>query len=128
MTQPTTRNLRFLVSQNVFEIAIDAIAMHSKETHRFQSLRSVLQHASEVLEPFPLDANDFNTFARTTAIDGNIKIHLQMTSSWAPQYDKLKTRLADIWGKPIKDRTAVAYFLTLCVEHDLMGKTQRATR
>ena len=128
MSQPTTRNLRFLVSKNVFEIAIDAIAMHSRETHRFQSLRSVLQHACEVLEAFPLDANDFDAFARTTAIDGDIKVHLQMTSSWSPQYDKLKTKLADIWEKPINDRTAVAYFLTLCVEHDLMGKTQRATR
>ncbi len=65
------------------------------------------------------DADDFDAFCRTTPLEGDIRVHLNMHASWSPRYEELKAKLSEIAGKRIFDRTAIAYLLNIAVKLDL---------
>jgi hypothetical protein len=119
VTDRKNKAFRFFVSEDFIEIAADAIAVQTKRNCRFSTLRWALETCCTRMPPGQFDADDFDIFSRTTPLDGDIRIHLNMHASWSPRYEELKAKLSEIAGKRIFDRTAIAYLLHTAVKMDL---------
>lgn len=119
MRDRKNKAFRFFVSQAFIDIAADAIAMQTKKTCRFSTLRSAIEVGCERLAESRLDHEDFLAFRQTTQLDGDIRIHLNMHGSWSAYYEDLKAQLTEIVGKRVFDRTAIAYLLHLSIQNDL---------
>lgn len=119
MTDRKNKAFRFFVSQAFIDIAADSIALQTKKTCRFSTLRSAIEIGCERLAGSRLDAEDFFEFDQTTKLDGDIRVHLNMHGSWSAAYEDLKSQLAEIAGKRVFDRTAIAYLLHLSIQNDL---------
>lgn len=119
VTDRKNKAFRFFVSQDFIEIAADAIAAQTKKNCRFSTLRSAIEFCCLRLPSDQFDGDDFDTFCRTTPLEGDIRVHLNMHASWSPRYEELKAKLSEIAGKRIFDRTAIAYLLHIAVNSDL---------
>lgn len=119
VTGRKNKAFRFFVSQAFIDIAADAIALQTKKTCRFSTLRSAIEIGCERLAGSHLDAEDFLAFQQTTQLGGDIRVHLNMHASWSAAYDELKAQLSKIVAKRVFDRTAIAYLLHLSIQNDL---------
>ena len=119
MTDRKNKAFRFFVSQTFIDIAADAIALQTKKTCRFSTLRSTIELGCERLAGSRLDRADFLAFRQTMHLDGDIRVHLNMHGSWSADYEDLKAQLAKFAGKRVFDRTVIAYLLHLSVQNDL---------
>lgn len=119
MADQKNKAFRFFVSQDFIDIAADAIAAQTKKNCRFSTLRSALEACCARMPVSQFDADDFDAFCRTTPLEGDIRVHLNMHASWSPRYEELKAKLSEIAGKRIFDRTAIAYLLNIAVKLDL---------
>ena len=119
MTDRKNKAFRFFVREDFIEIAADAIAVQTKKTCRFSTLRSAVETCCKRMPTDQFDADDFDVFSRTTPLEGDVRIHLNMHAAWSPRYEALKAKLSEITGKRIFDRTAIAYLLHIAVKSDL---------
>jgi hypothetical protein len=119
VTDRKNKAFRFFVSEDFIEISADAIAVQTKKNCRFSTLRSALETCCVRISADQLDMDDFDVFSRTTPLEGDVRIHLNMHASWSPRYEELKAKLSEIIGKRVFDRTAIAYLLHIAVKLDL---------
>lgn len=119
MADRKNKAVRFFVSQAFIDIAADAIALQTKKSGRFSTLRSTIELGCERLAGSRLDPEDFLSFRQTTELDGDIRVHLNMHGSWSADYEDLKAQLAKIVEKRVFDRTVIAYLLHLSIQNDL---------
>jgi hypothetical protein len=119
VTDRKNKTFRFFVSEDFIEIAADAIAAQTKKNCRFSTLRSALEICCRRMPADRFDADDFDVFSRTTHLEGDTRVHLNMHASWSPHYEELKAKLSDITGKRVFDRTAIAYLLHIAVKLDV---------
>ena len=119
MTDRKNEALRLSVSEDVIVSGRDVIAVKKKKNCRFSTLRSALETCCKRMPTNQFDADDFDVFSRTTPLEGDVRIHLNMHAAWSPRYEALKAKLSEITGKRIFDRTAIAYLLHIAVKSDL---------
>jgi hypothetical protein len=119
MTATTFSAARHFVSPEFFEIATCAIAECSNKTYRFQSLRSVVGITVELLENHEFSAEHFHTFKASTSLKGDIPVYLKLTAEVSESTNILKQKLSKISDIQVYDRTAVAYFMAICLDKNL---------
>ncbi len=119
MADRKNKAFRFLVSQEFIDIAADAIAMQTKKTCRFSTFRSAVETCCACMNAGQFDGDDFDAFIRTTQLEGDVRVYLNMHASWGQHYEALKARLSAIANIRVFDRTMIAYLLHIAVKNDL---------
>ena len=119
MPKETASSATYDVSEDMFEIITEAIYLHSNNTKKFQSLRSVVEQSAEKLQPGMFIADHFQAFIQTVPLSGKHRIHLRVQTSINERLSHMKQKLEEISGVQVFDRTAVAYFVQLCIEKKL---------
>lgn len=114
-----TRNFRLLVSAEVFAIFADAVDTHNRNSEKFHGLRAVVEHACSRLRHAEFDAEDIDHFIRSTPFKGGVRVFLEMSPAWAPDFEALQARMEKSWGHPVKVRTAIAYLVSLAHRQNL---------
>ncbi|MBB6192606.1 hypothetical protein FHS51_002859 [Sphingobium wenxiniae] len=108
-----TRNIRMLISQNCFALLADAMCDFSKKTAKFQSLRATVQHACSRASSMEIAREDLDGFLAQHPIDGQIKVWLEVGPEWLDDYNAVRRRIAQISGKPVKDKAVIPFIVHL---------------
>jgi hypothetical protein len=119
MPSVTVSSARYFVSEEMFAIITEAICRRSNNTQKFQSLRSVIQHAVDELQSHVFINDHFQDFVKSVPLSGRAKIYLRVEATINERLGELKAKLADVCGTQVYDRTAIAYFLQLYIEKRL---------
>lgn len=115
-----TRNVRIFVSEQCFELLVDAMAAFSKQTRRFQTMRMTVQAACSRLKSHGILKGELDEFLAEYPIDGDIRIFLEVTPEWSQDYDALRAKVRKIGGQTISDKVLVPFALHLAVKHNLL--------
>ena len=115
-----TRNVRIFVSEQCFDLLVDAMAAFSKQTRRFQTMRMTVQAACSRLKPYGIAKVELAEFLAEYPIDGDIRIFLEVTPEWSQDYAALRTKVRKIGGQPTSDKVLVPFALHLAVKHNLL--------
>ena len=115
-----TRNVRIFVSEQCFELLVDAMAAFSKQTRRFQTMRMTVQAACGRLKSHGVSKVELEEFLAEYPIDGDIRIFLEVTPEWAQDYDSLRAKVRKICEQTISDKVLVPFALHLAVKHNLL--------
>jgi len=122
------RTIRLMVSKNLFELFTDAIRAYSRETGRFQSFRSTVQHACHRLRPVHFTADDFETFREQYRLgekrEDKIGIWLQIAPSWQQDYTSLRESLEITNTCAVTDRLTIGFALYLAMATGLISSPQ----
>lgn len=108
-----TRNIRIIISQECFALLADAMCEFSKSTGRFQSLRSIVQHACARAKGLEIAREEIETFVSALPLEGPISIWLEVKPDWIEDYDEVRRRIADTCGKVMHDRFVIAFVVWL---------------
>jgi hypothetical protein len=108
-----TRNIRMLINQDCFAFLADAMCEYSKKTARFESLRSTVQHACIRAKTVTLKREDLDRFLVEHAVDGKIRVWLEVKPDWISDYDLMRGKIAQISGKPLQDKAVVPFVVYL---------------
>lgn len=115
-----TRNVRIFVSQQCFELLVDAMAAFSKQSCRFQTMRMTVQAACARLKPHGISRFELEEFLAEYPIEGDIRIHLEVTPEWSADYDMMRAKMKDIREKSGSDKSLVPFVVYLAVKHNLL--------
>ncbi|CCW15985.1 hypothetical protein EBBID32_3160 [Sphingobium indicum BiD32] len=115
-----TRNVRIFVSQQCFELLVDAMAAFSKQTRRFQTMRMTVQAACARLKPHGISRFELEEFLAEYPIEGDIRIHLEVTPEWSADYDLMRAKVKGISEKSGSDKSLVPFAVYLAVKHNLL--------
>jgi hypothetical protein len=111
----------FFVSKNMFVILMDAVHAYSCQSTKQQTIRSVLDYATDRLENWEFDNKEISDFSKSTAVKGDIKLHLKLTTETNTKLTAIKKRMETIFGEKISARFAVAYIVKLCNDNKMYG-------
>ena len=115
-----TRNVRIFVSEQCFDLLVDAMAAFSKQTRRFQTMRMTVQAACSRLKPHGISSFELEEFLADYPIEGDIRIHLEVTPAWSVDYDLMRTKVKEISEKSGSDKSLVPFAVYLAVKHNLL--------
>lgn len=115
-----TRNVRIFVSQQCFELLVDAMAAFSKQTRRFQTMRMTVQAACARLKPHGISKEELDLFLSEFAVDGDIAVWLEVTPRWVTDYNALRDKVKKIGEKQGIDKILVPLAVYLAERHNLI--------
>ena len=107
----TTRNVRIEVSPDHFALLADAMCLLSKNTSKFQSLRSTGQHACRSVAEHDFSPQDLADFLAAASPGNTIALWLEVKSDWMADFDNARAKVAQITGKPVHDRLAIPFIV-----------------
>ena len=119
MARPKLASRRFLISDSAFEMLTEAARILSNRIKKFASVRTVIEHAIAQLEDYEFDEIHFLEFISSETISGEHPLHVSLQTSFNEKLSILQTKLEVICGIEIFDRTAIAYFVQLCIDKKL---------
>jgi hypothetical protein len=115
-----TRNVRIFVSEQCFDLLVDAMAAYSKETRRFQTMRMTVQAACSRLKSYGISKQELEDFLAEYAIGGGIRIFLEVAPEWSEDYDAVRAKVKEISEKPGLDKILVPFAVYLAVKYHLL--------
>jgi hypothetical protein len=115
-----TRNVRIFVSEQCFDLLVDAMAAYSKESRRFQTMRTTVQAACSRLKSHGISKQELDDFLAEYDIGGDIRIFLEVGPEWSQDYDAVRTKVKEINEKPGLDKILVPFAVYLAVKHNLL--------
>ena len=115
-----TRNVRIFVSEQCFDLLVDAMAAYSKESRRFQTMRMTVQAACSRLKSHGISKQELDDFLAEYAIGGDIRIFLEVAPEWSGDYDAVRAKVKEISEKPGLDKILVPFAVYLAVKHNLL--------
>lgn len=115
-----TRNVSIFVSEQSFELLVDAMAAFSKQTRRFQTMRMTVQAACSKLKSHGISRPELEEFLAEYPIEGDIRIHLEVTPEWSVDYDIMRAKVKNISEKSGSDKALVPFAVYLAVKHCLL--------
>ena len=115
-----TRNVRIFMSEQCFELLVDAMAAFSKQTRRFQTMRMTVQAACSRLKSHGISNDEFDLFLSEFAITGDIAVWLEVTPKWSADYDALRDKVKKISEKKGIDKILVPLAVYLAERHNLI--------
>lgn len=108
-----TRNIRMLLSQDCFDLLADAMCVFSKNSAKFQSLRSTVQHACKQSRSVEFDRKDIDQFVAEHPVDGKVAVWLEVKPDWIDDYDEMRRNIARISGKTLHDKVVIPFVVHL---------------
>lgn len=115
-----TRNVRIFVSEQCFDLLVDAMAAYSKESRRFQTMRMTVQAACLRLKSHGISKQELEDFLADYAIGGDIRIFLEVGPEWSGDYDAVRAKVKEISEKPGLDKILVPFAVYLAVKYNLL--------
>ena len=115
-----TRNVRIFLSEQCFDLLVDAMAAFSKQTRRFQTMRMTVQAACSRLKSHGISRIELEEFLADYPIEGYIRIHLEVTPEWSVDYDMMRAKVKNISEKSGSDKALVPFAVYLAVKHNLL--------
>ena len=115
-----TRNVRIFLSEQCFDLLVDAMAAFSKQTRRFQTMRMTVQAACSRLKSHGISRIELEEFLAEYPIEGDIRIHLEVTPEWSVDYDIMRAKMKNISEKSGSDKALVPFAVYLAVKHNLL--------
>jgi hypothetical protein len=115
-----TRNVRIFLSEQCFDLLVDAMAAFSKQTRRFQTMRMTVQAACARLKTHGISRPELEEFLAEYPIDGDVRVFLEVNPEWAQIYDALRARVREISGNSASDKVLVPFAVYLAVKHNLL--------
>ncbi|MDE2441689.1 MAG: hypothetical protein KGP14_11750 [Betaproteobacteria bacterium] len=115
-----TRNVRIFLSEQCFDLLVDAMAAYSKQTRRFQTMRMTVQEACSRLKPHGISRHELEEFLAEYPIDGDVRVFLEVTPEWAEAYDALRARVKETTENSASDKVLVPFAVYLACKHNLL--------
>ena len=115
-----TRNVRIFLSEQCFDLLVDAMAAYSKETRRFQTMRMTAQAACFRLKSHGISRQELDDFLAEYAIGGDIRIFLEVSPEWSKDYDAFRCKVKEMSGKAGLEKILVPFAVHLAVKHNLL--------
>jgi hypothetical protein len=115
-----TRNVRIFLSEQSFDLLVDAMAAFSKQTRRFQTMRMTVQAACSRLKSQGISKHELEEFLAEYPIDGEVRVFLEVSPEWAQAYDALRARLKKISANSASDKVLVPFAVYLAGKHNLL--------
>ena len=115
-----TRNVRIFLSEQCFDLLVDAMAAYSKESRRFQTMRMTVQAACSRLKSHGISRQELEDFLAEYAIGGDIRIFLEVGPEWSGDYNAVRAKVKEISAKPGLDKILVPFAVYLAVKHNLL--------
>lgn len=115
-----TRNIRMLLSQDCFDLLADAMCVFSKNSAKFQSLRSTVQHACKQSRSVEFDRKDIDQFVAEHPVDGKVAVWLEVKPDWIADYDEMRQKIAQISGKTVHDKVVIPFVVHLAQVNHLL--------
>lgn len=115
-----TRNIRMLLSQDCFDLLADAMCEFSKNSAKFQSLRSTVQHACKQARVLEFGRQDVEKFVADHPVDGKVAVWLEVKPDWIDDYDEMRQKIAQISGKTVHDKVVIPFVVNLAQVNHLL--------
>ena len=115
-----TRNVRIFLSEQCFDLLVDAMATFSKQTRRFQTMRMTVQAACSRLKTHRILNSEFEEFLAEYPIDGDVRVFLEVSPEWAPAYDALRAKVKEFNGNSGSDKVLAPFAVYLAGKHNLL--------
>lgn len=115
-----TRNVRIFLSEQCFDLLVDAMASFSKQTRRFQTMRMTVQAACSRLKSHRISRHELEEFLAEYPIDGDVRVFLEVSPDWAQAYDAVRSQVKEIGENSASDKVLVPFVVYLAGKHNLL--------
>jgi len=83
-------------------------------------MRMTVQAACSRLKSHGISRSELEEFLAEYSIDGDIRIHLEVTPEWSADYDAMRAKVRDIGEKAGSDKVLAPFAVYLAVKHNLL--------